>query len=171
MRAFTLLRLVPSISYSQLCTHHIALLDAVAAPQHARPAALPVSPFWFFAVILKGFIITVIDLKPPLSDVSERRTQAGWTACCGALFTLMMTVLIFTQVPLCFTTATASSPDYLDRSVNHHATNDLRLVGLLPLPSLAVPDHCGHIRACGCGADPGDLPARHQGLTKHAGNS
>lgn len=154
MHAFILLWLVPLISYNQLGTHHIALFDTVAAPQHTRPVALPVSPFWFFGVILKGFITTVIVLKPPLSDASACHAQAGWTACCAALFT---------QVPLCLTTV------YLDRSVNHHAANNLCLVGLLPLPSLAVPDHCGHIRACGCRSDPGDLPARHQGVTNHAG--
>lgn len=170
MHAFTLLWLVPLISYNQLCTHHIALFDTVAAPQHTRPVALPVSPFWFFGVILKSFIITVSVLKPPLSDASACHTQAGWAACCSALFTLMITVLISTQVSLCLTTVTTSSPDYLDRSVNHHATNNLCLVGLLPLPSLAVPDHCGHIRACGCRAHPGDLPTRHQGVTNHAGN-
>lgn len=34
---------------------------------------------------------------------------------------------------------------YLDKSVHHHAADDLCLVGLLFLPPLSVTDNCGHI--------------------------
>lgn len=60
----TMLLVTLSIVYNQLCTHHVSLFDTVAAPQHARPVALPVSPFWFFSIILKGVVTTVIVVGP-----------------------------------------------------------------------------------------------------------
>lgn len=65
-----------SIDYNQLCTHHISLFDAVAAPQHAGPVALPVSPFWFFSIILKGFVITVIAVGPAHKTASFKYVTA-----------------------------------------------------------------------------------------------
>lgn len=66
----------PVMGSNQLRTHHIALFDAVAAPQHARPVALPVSPFWFFSVILKGFVITVSVLSPTHKTTSFKYVTA-----------------------------------------------------------------------------------------------
>ena len=51
---------------------------------------------------------------------------------------------------------------YLDGSVHDHATDDLRLVGLLPLPSLSVVDYCGHVGPRMCRAGFGNLSAERQ---------
>lgn len=46
---------------------------------------------------------------------------------------------------------------YLDGSVHHHATDDLRLVGLLPLSSLNVTDYRSHVGPRWCRAGLGNL--------------
>lgn len=55
---------------------------------------------------------------------------------------------------------------YLNGSVHHHAADDLRLVGLLPLSSLSVTDHRSHIRPWRSRARLGNLLARQQ-VGKH----
>lgn len=49
---------------------------------------------------------------------------------------------------------------YLDGSVHHHASNDLRLVGLLPLSSLSVTDHRSHVGPRWSRAGLGNLPSK-----------